>query len=119
MENNSDVVINQVENALLATIQCALSDAALRQFQAELLTRISASKAKYLLCDLSGVDILDIDEYLNIVKTFNMASLMGAETIMVGLNPGIVATLVDYDIDVTEFQYALNIDDALVLTRRQ
>jgi len=117
MSHETDVVINQVENALLATIQSALSDTSLKEFQARLLARISGSNVKYVLCDLSGVDILDIDEYRNIAKTFSMASLMGAETIMIGLNPGIVATLVDHDIDITQFQYALNIDDALVLTR--
>jgi len=119
MKNKSDVVINQVENTLLATIQSVLSDGALQQFQTDLLGRVSGSKIRYVLCDLSGVDLLDIDEYLNIVKTFNMVGLLGAKTIMIGLSPGIVATLVDYDIDITQFQYALNIDDALVLTRNQ
>ena len=119
MLNQTDIVINKVENALLATFQATLSETSLAQFQTSLLNRISDPSVQYVLCDLSGVDILDIDEYLSITKTFNMASLMGVNTIMVGLNPGVAATLVDYDIDISQFQYALNIDDALLLTRNQ
>ena len=51
------------------------------------------------------------------MKTFEMASLMGANTIVVGLSPGIAATIVDYDIDISQLGYARNIEQGLSMIR--
>jgi rsbT antagonist protein RsbS len=117
MQNESSIVINKIESALLATIQSALTDEVLSQFRADVLSRISESSINYLLCDFSGLDLLDIDEYREIQGICQMAELMGVTSIIVGLRPGIAATLVDYDIDPKNIRFALNIDEGLLIVR--
>lgn len=117
MINNSGVVINKIDNGLLATIQATLTDDVLNQFQQDLLERLSLTKVKHVVCDLSGMEIIDIDEYVNLTLTFDMAGLMGASTVVVGLSPGIAATIVDYDVDISKYRYALNIEQGLNLIK--
>lgn len=117
MLNSSGVVINKIDNGLLVTIQLTLTDEVLAEFQRELLDALSKTKVKHVLCDLSGMDIMDIEEYMSLMKTFEMASLMGANTIVVGLSPGIAATIVDYDIDISKLGYARNIEQGLSMIR--
>ena len=112
------IVLNKVENTLLATMQSTLSHSVLEDFQQELLNRLERIKVDYVLCDLSGLELLDIDEYVSLCNTLSMASLMGVRAIMVGLTPGVAATIVDYDVDISAFQYARNIDDGLALAKQ-
>ncbi|MFD2166113.1 STAS domain-containing protein [Thalassotalea euphylliae] len=117
MLGESNIVLNKIESAVLATIQSALTDEVLNRFREDLLTHLSATSVKYLLCDFSGLDLLDIDEYQSVQKICQMAQLMGVTSIIVGLSPGLAATIVDYDIDTKNIRFALNIDEGLLLVR--
>lgn len=117
MVSGNGVVINKIDNGLLATIQSTLTDDVLSRFRQDLLERLSISKAKHIICDLSGMQIIDIDEYMKLTQTFDMAALMGASTVVVGLNPGIAATIVDFEIDISKYQYALNIEQGFNLIK--
>lgn len=117
MISENSIVINKLNNALLATVPPLLSDTVLTQLQSELLDRVEKTKVDFILCDFSGIELLDIDEYSRLVSALKMASLMGARTILVGLSPGIAAMIVDHDIEIGSFQYALDIEQGLALTR--
>jgi len=112
------IVLNKVESALLATFPAFISDEVLVDFKQTLLGKLSKEKSQYLLCDLSGLEFVDIDEYLELIQTLSMASLLGTKAIMVGMKANIAATIVDYDIDVAMFEHVLNLDDGLALTRQ-
>jgi rsbT antagonist protein RsbS len=63
--------------------------------------------------DVSGVEVMDSTDFEMLRMTMSMASVMGAEPIIVGLKPGIVSALVDMDVDTGDVRAALNLDDAL------
>lgn len=117
MFNDSGIVLNKVDNALLATIQATLTPEVLAQFKRSLLKKLAQSNIKFVLCDLSVVDIIDIEEFSCLSDIFSMAELMGTQTILVGISPGVAATIVDYEVDISKFKYALNVDDGLALAR--
>lgn len=117
MINDSGIVLNRLNNALLATIQATLMPEVLQQFKGSLLNELVETKVKYILCDLSAVDIIDIEEFSSLSSILDMAGLMGAKTIFIGMPPNIAATIVDYDIDINKFQYALTIDEGLSLAQ--
>ena len=119
MVSDNSIVINKLDNTLLATVPPLLSENTLVQLQDELLDRISQTDVSFILCDFSGVELLDAQEYSRLTNTLKMASLMGAETILVGLSPGIAAMIVDHDIDIDTFQYALDIEQGLLLAQRK
>lgn len=113
----NEIVLNKIENTLLATFQSTMTEAVLGEFKNALLIQLSKVQSNYVLCDLSGVDLVDIDEFSHLTQILNMASLMGTKTIIVGIKPCVAATIVDYDMDISLFDYALSIDEGLAKAR--
>ncbi len=103
---------------VLASIQIDLTKEVLKQFRKDLLDLLSKTGAKGLIIDLSGVEVMDIEDFQALNTTLSMASLMGAKTILTGFQPGVVSSLVDFNADIEHINAALNLDDAFELMKR-
>jgi len=100
---------------VVASIQVDLSEEVLQLFRTELLELLHRSGARGVILDLSGVEILDLEDFEALRRTMAMAALMGARTVFAGFRPGVVSALVELDADVQEVTAALNLDDAFRL----
>ncbi len=100
---------------VVASIQRDLRGAVLQQFRDDLLRRLQTSGANGVIIDLSGLSIIDADDYDGIRRTLDMAALMGARTVVVGLRPGVVSALVELNVDTGNFDTLLDLDDAFAL----
>ncbi len=98
---------------LAVPIQVELEDEALLQIQASLLERIQYKNIKGVVIDLSGVNILDSFLGKTLLNTVAMATLLGANTVVTGLQPGVVASFVDLDMELDGMQTALTLEDGL------
>lgn len=98
---------------LVASIQVDLSAGLLRQFQRDLLDRVKATGATGVILDVSGVELMDLDDFDMLRRTMKMTSIMGARPILMGLRPGIVASLIGLDGNVDGVTAAIDLDDAL------
>jgi rsbT antagonist protein RsbS len=103
---------------LVASIQVDLTEGLLRQFQHDLLERIKSDRVSGVVLDVSGVQIMDLDDFELLRRSMAMASIMGARPMLVGLRPGIVAALVELDGNVDGVEAAADLDDALQRLRR-
>ena len=99
-------------NCVIASIQIDLTDEVLDQFRKDLLDRLQSSGAAGVILDLSGVEILDVEDFEALRRTMAMAAIMGARTVIVGLRPGVVSSLVELGADVDGVEAVLNLDDA-------
>ena len=117
-ETQSPIVLNRMGNVLVATIQTALTSSVLARFQKDLLNRLAAERSPALLLDLSGVALMDVEEFDALRKLARSAAIMGAETWFVGFRPEVVATLITLGAQADGLRAALDIDDALTLIRR-
>lgn len=97
---------------VVASVQVDLRPEVLRQLQEDLLELIRESGARAVIIDLAGVDTVDPDEFSALLRTTEMARLMGADPVLSGLNAGVVSSLVDLDVDFGELQAARTLDDA-------
>ena len=111
-EQSVSIVLNNVAGALVATIQAALTPDVLDQFKQALLIRLEKDNVHHLLFDFSGLELMDANEFKAIQKIINMASLMGVPSILVGFRSGIVASLVQHNLDILCMKTALNLEDA-------
>ena len=111
-KQNSGIVLNAIRQALLATVQISLTQTVIEEFKIQVLNRIKETQFEYLLLDLSGLEIMDFDEYQKICQIIDMVSLMGVHSIIIGLRPEVVASLVEHDISNMNYKVALNIEDA-------
>lgn len=98
---------------LVASIQVDLTAGLLRQFQQDLLERIRDTGVSGVILDVSGVQIMDLDDFELLRRSMAMASIMGARPMLVGLRPGIVASLIELEGSVDGVEAAADLDDAL------
>lgn len=98
---------------LVASIQIDLTTAILNKFQTDLLERIQKTGVKGVILDVSGVQIMDVNDFDVIRRSMVMARVMGARPVLVGLRPGIVASLIQLDGNVDGIEAAADLDDAL------
>ena len=100
---------------VIASIQIEISKDILKQFRLELLGVLKTSRAVGVILDVSGLEILDLEDFNGLRKTMDMAMVMGAKSVLSGLNPGVVSALIDLGADVDGVTAALNLDEAFRL----
>ncbi len=109
---NTKTAMNISRNCLVVTIQGELYDDILSIMRANILEKIKATKVRGLVLDFGTVRMLDSFTFNSFTDTAKMASLLGATTVFVGLQPGVVSTLVDLSVEIKGFDTALTIEDA-------
>jgi rsbT antagonist protein RsbS len=62
--------------------------------------------------DLSSVDVLDATDFAFIKRTIDMAALLGARVVLVGIRPGVAASLVELPVELGGLQTALSVEEA-------
>jgi len=102
-------------NVVVASIQVDLRDDVLARFQADLLSRVEASEPRAVILDVSGLETLDSEEFASLRRIARIVTIMGTESIVVGLQPGVVSALVEMNADVADLQTAIDLDAAFEL----
>ena len=110
----SKIPLQVLRGCIVASIQIDLSGEVLRQFQKDLLALLLSTRATGVIFDVSGVEILDLEDFNDLRRTTQMAAIMGARTIMVGLQSGVVSSLVTLGADIEEIHGALSFEDAFL-----
>ena len=109
------IPLQVVRGCVVASIQIDLTPEVLRQLRIDLLERVQKSRATGVILDVSGIDILDMDDFNGLRSTMEMAEVMGARPILSGLKPGVVSALIDLGADAESVNAVLNLDDAFRL----
>jgi rsbT antagonist protein RsbS len=97
---------------VVASIQVDLSEEVLDQFRTDLLELVGSSGASGVILDLSGVEVMDFQDFDALRRTIAMARLMGSRTVLSGLKAGVVSSLVELEADTEDIVAALDLDDA-------
>ncbi len=106
------VPISMTHGCLVASIQVDLDEEILATFRRDLLERIHGSNAAGVILDLSGVALMDAEDFEALRGCITMAELMGARSVPVGLQPGVVSALVDMDVNTDGIEATLDLEDA-------
>jgi rsbT antagonist protein RsbS len=109
------IPLQVVRGCVVASVQIDLSPEVLRQFRIDLLECVQESGANGVILDVSGIDILDLDDFNGLRSTMEMTEVMGARPILSGLKPGVVSALIDLGADSEGVNAVLNLDDAFRL----
>lgn len=113
------IVVNRMEGVLVATIQVAMTSTTLARLREDVLNYLAAERSSSLLLDLSGISLMDLEEFESLRNLSRSVALMGTETWFVGLRPEVVSTLVVLGAESTGLRTALDLDAALHLIRRE
>lgn len=118
MTNYSDthgISLQVSRGIVVASIQVDLVEDVLARFRQDLLKRIHETGSGGVILDVSGMETLDSEELAALRRIIVMAALMGAESVLVGLRPGIVSALIEAGADVDGLKAAIDVDAAFAM----
>lgn len=113
------IPIQITNSCLVASIQGYLDEHVLTCFQDDLLSEIMNSDIYGVILDVSGVSIIDSSSFTSLRKIMSMTSIMGARSILVGIRAGVVASLMDLDVDLTGVEAALTLEQAFEILQAE
>jgi rsbT antagonist protein RsbS len=106
------VAMQVSRGVVVASIQVDLEDDVLAQFREDLLGRIHETGSNGVILDVSGLEMLDSEEFAALRRIISMTDLMGAKSVLVGLRPGVVSSLIEAGADVDGLEAAVSLDVA-------
>ena len=109
------VAMQLSRGVVVASIQVDLDDDVLARFREDLLRRIHETGSEGVILDVSGLETLDSEEFAALRRIMHMTGLMGAESVLVGLQPGVVSALIETEADVDGLRTAINLDAGFAL----
>ena len=102
---------------LLVTIQVDMHDRLATVLQDDLANRISATRVRGVLIDISALDVVDSFIARMFGEIAQMARVMDAETALVGMQPSVAITLTEMGVALTGVRTALNVEKGMALLR--
>ena len=109
------VAMQVSRDVVVASIQVDLDDEVLARFRDELLHRLHETGSRGVILDVSGLETLDSSEFAAVRRIITMCTIMGAQSVLVGLRPGVVSALIEAGADVDGLRAAINLDAAFAL----
>jgi rsbT antagonist protein RsbS len=103
---------------LLVTIQIDMHDQMALKLQDDLSNAIVKNGSRGVLIDISTLEMVDsfIGRMVNDISS--MGKILGAETVLVGMQPAVAITLVELGLSLPGVATALNVERGMVLLRR-
>jgi rsbT antagonist protein RsbS len=109
------IAIQVSRDIVVASIQVDLNEAVLERFREDLLQRIHQTGAEAVILDLSGLETLDSSEFAALRRIMTTCKIMGADSVLVGLQPGVVSALIETGADIDNLRAAINLDAAFAM----
>ncbi|MBF0509459.1 MAG: STAS domain-containing protein [Deltaproteobacteria bacterium] len=114
----SKIPIMKIEDFLLVSVQTELHDKLAEELQKDIVERLAKTNAKGVLIDVTALDVVDSFLGRLIGDTAGMTSIMGAKTVLVGVQPAVAITLVEFGIELRGIHTALNMEKGLQWLRK-
>ena len=111
------IPILRMGKLLLVTIQVDMHDRLATVLKDDLANRIFETRARGLLIDISALDMVDSFIARMLGDIAQMARVMDAETVLVGMQPAVAITLVEIGVRMTGVSTALNVEKGMSLLR--
>ena len=102
---------------LLVTIQVDMHDRLAMMLQEDLTGRIAAGGATGVLIDISSLEMVDSFIGRMLGEIAGMSRILGAETVVVGMQPSVAITLVELGLSLKGVRTALNVERGMELLR--
>src|SRR5512133_1308598 len=102
---------------LLVTIQVDMHDRLALQLQEDLTERIAETRASGVLIDISSLEMVDSFIGRMLGNIAGMSRMLGAETVVTGMQPSVAITLVELGLSLRGVRTALNVERGMDLLR--
>ena len=113
------IPILRMGDFLLVTIQVDMHDQLALKLQDDLSNAIQKYATKGVLIDISTLEMVDSFIGRMVADISGMGKILGAETILVGMQPAVAITLVELGLSLPGVATALNVERGMALLRRK
>jgi rsbT antagonist protein RsbS len=103
---------------LLVTIQVDMYDQLAIALQNDLSKAIAAQETNCVLLDISALEIVDSFIGRMMANTAAIGRILGAETVVVGMQPAVAITLVELGLSLRGIHTALDVERGMALVAR-
>jgi rsbT antagonist protein RsbS len=100
---------------LVASIHAALDDGQLVRFQHDLLEKIGRQRARGVIIDVAALDVIDSFASHTLRGLAAAARLRGAQTVVVGIQPAVAATMAAWGLALEPAHTALDLEEGTAL----
>jgi rsbT antagonist protein RsbS len=109
------IPILRMGDFLLVPVQVDMHDKLAMTLQDDLTNQITKCRSKGVLIDISALDVVDsfIGRVLGNISS--MARVLGAEAVVVGIQPAVAITLVELGLELTGVHTALDVEKGMEL----
>jgi rsbT antagonist protein RsbS len=104
---------------LLVTIQVDMHDQLALKLQDDLTNAIQKHASRGVLIDISTLEMVDSFIGRMVSDISGMSKILGAETMLVGMQPAVAITLVELGLSLPGVATALNVERGMALLRRK
>jgi rsbT antagonist protein RsbS len=104
---------------LLVTIQVDMHDQMALKLQDDLSNAIIKNASRGVLIDIPSLEMVDSFIGRMVADISSIGKILGAETILVGMQPAVAITLVELGLSLPGVATALNVERGMVLLRRK
>jgi len=109
----------KLEQFLLAVLPQSLTDSGWRELRDRVLRQVGDHRARGVLVDVTEMDVLDSYATRLLDGLSRMLRLRGAQTVVVGMQPGVAFAMAQLGLKLSSSGTALDVDDGLSYLRRQ
>jgi rsbT antagonist protein RsbS len=113
------VPILRMGEFLLVTIQIDMHDQLALKLQDDLSNAIQQNTSRGVLIDISSLEMVDSFIGRMVADISGMGRILGAETVLVGMQPAVAITLVELGLTLPGVATALNVERGMTLLRRK
>jgi rsbT antagonist protein RsbS len=111
------IPILRMGDFLLVTIQVDMHDRLALRLQDDLTQRIADTGARGVLIDISSLEIVDSFIGRVLANIASMSAILGARSVVVGMQPAVAITLVELGLTLSGVRTALDVDRGITLLR--
>ncbi len=113
--NNDQITVVKVRGVLMVILPSDPDDSSIQSLQDRAMAGLEQHDSKALIMDISAVEIFDSFFARAISETAQMATLMGARTIIAGMRPAVAITATQLGLALKCVETALTTDQALAM----
>ena len=103
---------------LIATVQSAVTDTDFVRLRDDLLEQVRSQRIQGVIVDVTPLDVLDSFASRSLKALAHMTKLLGARTVIVGIQPEVAFAMVQLGLTLPGIATALDLDEGLALLQQ-
>lgn len=111
------IPILKIGRLLLVSIQVDMHDRLAIALQEDLTAKLAATRADGVIIDISALEMVDSFIGRMLSNIAGMSKLLGAETVVAGMQPSVAITLVELGLSLKGVRTALSLERAMELLK--